>query len=113
VRLLLEKRGLWDSQKEAMLRKEARGLVLHSMGVAERTKKPAASQLFSDVYAGEELPQQLREQKEALEAHLEKYKQHYNLDEYTDESVYVNQSNIDREKIIYGREFEQQKQKEQ
>jgi hypothetical protein len=102
LRLLLEKRALWDSHQELTLRKESRAAVLHSMGVAERTKKPAASHLFSDVYGGAELPLQLREQQEQLADHLERYKQHYNLDEFQDEDSYVDQSAADRVKYIYG-----------
>ncbi len=76
------------------------------MGVAERTKKPAASQMFSDVYSGKDLPLQLREQNEALQDHLERYKEHYNLEEFQEEASYVNQSEMDRETYIYGNEFE-------
>lgn len=94
-RLLLEKRGVWDSHQELSLRKESRAAVLHSMGIAERTKKPAASQMFSDVYA--ELPLHLQEQTEQLRLHLEKYKEHYNLDEFQSEETYVDQSKLDRE----------------
>ena len=57
-RLLLEKQGIWDSHQEATLRKELRAKVLQAMGNAERTKKPAASQMFSDVYS--DLPHHLQ-----------------------------------------------------
>jgi len=101
----MEKRGAWDSEQETVLRKETRAAELHAMGVAERTKKPAASQMFSDVYAGSDLPLHLREQTEQLRAHLEKYAEHYNLDEFQTEDSYVDQSAIDRESYKYAEDF--------
>ena len=108
-RLLLEKRGLWDSHQEASLRKDTRGKVLHSMGLAERTKKPAASQMFSDVYHGQDLPLHLQEQADQLRLHLDKYKEHYSLDEFQTEQTYVDQSLIDRHNKPIGVEMDNKK----
>jgi 2-oxoisovalerate dehydrogenase E1 component alpha subunit len=105
MRMLLEKQGAWDSHKEMSLRKEKRTQVLAAMSAAERTKKPAASQMFTDVY--DNLTPNLLEQQEALLAHLEKYKANYNLDEYDAEDNYVDKSPADREANPYGTEFKQ------
>ena len=105
-RLLLEKRGLWDSHRESTLRRETRNKVLTAMGTAERTKKPAASQMFSDVY--DTLPLHLQEQTAELKAHLEKYAAQYNLDEFQTEDKYTDQSLIDRKNKPLGTELDEQ-----
>ena len=51
TRMLLENRGLWDGDKEMALQTKARAEVLNALGKAENLKKPATSQLFSDVYS--------------------------------------------------------------
>ena len=104
-RLLLEKRGLWDSHQEATLRKELRTKVLAAMNEAERTKKPAASQMFSDVYA--DLPPHLQEQTQQLADHLKKYAEFYNLDEFETEETYVDKSKEDRANNKYGEALKQ------
>lgn len=103
-RLLLEKQGLWDSHQESTLRKEVRTKVLSAMNEAERTKKPAASQMFSDVYA--DLPPHLQEQTEQLAAHLKKYAEFYNLDEFETEENYIDRAKQDREDTKYATKME-------
>lgn len=99
-RIMMEKQGIWDSAQEASLRKELRSQVLSAMGEAERSKKPAASQLFSDVY--DEPTPTLRRQQEEMRAHLEKYKEHYNIEEFENESTYVDPAFEDRRAKPYG-----------
>jgi 2-oxoisovalerate dehydrogenase E1 component alpha subunit len=87
LRLFLERKNLWDSEQEAALRSDRRKAVLASMTLAEKLKKPSASQLFTDVY--DVLPQHLREQQRDLLAHLKKYGQHYGLGDFAEEDSYV------------------------
>lgn len=60
--------------------KEARNKVLKALDVSEKLPKPAIGNLFTDVY--DELTPNLRDQQEELRCHLEKYPEHYNLDEF-------------------------------
>lgn len=64
--------------------------MLSCLGKAENVPKPAASQLFTDVY--DEMPPHLVEQTKQLQDHLEKYGEHYNLDEFCSEESYVDPS---------------------
>ena len=86
-RLLLEKRGLWDSAKETSVRTEARKEVLQAMSTGERQPKPSASQLFTDVY--DNIPDHLLQQQKELQAHLAKYGDKYGLEEFAEEATYV------------------------
>jgi len=103
-RLLLEHRGLWDSAQETSLRKERRQSVLQAMGRAERTRKPAASQMFADVY--DEPTPNMIEQRQQLQDHLDRYAEYYPLDEYEREEAYVDQSIEDRQAVPYAKGFE-------
>jgi 2-oxoisovalerate dehydrogenase E1 component alpha subunit len=96
-RLYLESRGLWDSTQEANAWKESRKEILRCMRTAEQTKKPAASQLFTDVYA--EMPPHLIEQQKELLEHIKKYGDKYGLDEFWTEEEYKDPStNIEQKK---------------
>lgn len=88
VRNLLEKKGLWNEEKEATAQAQARAAVLDALNIAEMAKKPAISQLFEDVY--DDMPHHLKEQLGEWKAHLEKYGEHYHLGEFVAESEYVN-----------------------
>lgn len=88
TRMLLESRGIWDGDKEIELGRELRKEVLDCMKSSEGKRRPAVSQLFSDVY--DEMPQHLKDQEEELKAHLAKYGAHYNLDEFASEQSYTN-----------------------
>uniref|UniRef100_A0A915DE15 2-oxoisovalerate dehydrogenase subunit alpha n=1 Tax=Ditylenchus dipsaci TaxID=166011 RepID=A0A915DE15_9BILA len=82
-RKYLEKKGLWDDQKEeqwlATLKKEVR----KAFASAEKALKPAVESMFEDVY--KETPKHLLEQKEELFAHLAEYGEHYPLNKYDGE----------------------------
>jgi len=89
VRLLLERRGLWDADKEVHLRHEMRKRVMETLLRAEKIRKPPASHLFTDVY--DELLPHLAEQQAELRSHVGKYGQVYRsvLNEFTEEEAYV------------------------
>ncbi len=69
-RLHLAWRGIWTPEENEKAWALARQQVAQAIEEAERTPSPAVSTLFDDVYA--ELPPHLREQRDALLAHLEK-----------------------------------------
>ena len=69
-RLHLAWRGIWTPEDDEKAWASARQEVAQAIEEAERTPLPAVSTLFDDVYA--ELPPHLREQRDALVAHLEK-----------------------------------------
>lgn len=99
LRKFMEKKGIWDSNKETELRKATRTAVLNAMNEAERAKKPAVSQLFTDVY--DDIPTHLKKQQTDLLNHLQKYKDQYNLDEFEKEDHYVDPALQDRKDVPY------------
>ena len=84
--LFLQSRGLWDADKQLELTTNTRKSVLKSLTAAEKTKKPPASQLFTDVYA--EMPPHLKAQSDGLQEHLEKHQDKYDLSMYEDDENY-------------------------
>ncbi|KAJ3027220.1 UNVERIFIED_CONTAM: hypothetical protein HDU68_004223 [Siphonaria sp. JEL0065] len=74
-RKYLESKDLWSDAQEQQVRKEARAEILKAFSRAEGLKKPAISNLFTDVY--DDMPWNLVEQKEKLEALMEKYPTHF------------------------------------
>lgn len=90
TRLLLESQGLWDAAQEDAHRKAAKQRVFDALKKAEAAKKPAASQLFTDVYDVE--PQHLRRQRMELDAHLQQHGADYQLDAFEPETSYANPS---------------------
>jgi 2-oxoisovalerate dehydrogenase E1 component alpha subunit len=71
----MTKKGWWNDEAETKLRTNLRIQVLESLKKAEEQKKPAISELFTDVY--DKLPISLQEQKKELEEHLRKHPDHY------------------------------------
>jgi 2-oxoisovalerate dehydrogenase E1 component alpha subunit len=71
----LELNEWWDDDQDTILRDKIRVEVLTALEVAENREKPHWDELFNDVY--EELPQHLKEQKEALREHMAKYPDRY------------------------------------
>ncbi|KAK7056989.1 hypothetical protein VNI00_002707 [Paramarasmius palmivorus] len=71
-RLFLESKGWWDATSEEELKKRHRNDVMKALKAAENAPRPELSELFTDVYGGEE-PWNLREQREELTALLKKY----------------------------------------
>jgi 2-oxoisovalerate dehydrogenase E1 component alpha subunit len=87
VRTMLQEMGAWSDEQEAAAQAAARAEVLEALNTAEVAKKPALSQLFSDVY--DEIPHHLQEQQAEWDEHMAKYGEAYHLNEYASESDYV------------------------
>ena len=71
----LQARGCWSVQEEEQVRKAARRDAISALEAAEVAAKPEVHQLFSDVLDQESW--MVREQREALNAHLRTYGDHY------------------------------------
>jgi 2-oxoisovalerate dehydrogenase E1 component alpha subunit len=80
----LEKLSLWNEQQEKELVTQVRKDVLSALGRAEKEKKPAWNELFTDVY--DELTPNLVEQKQELIQHIQRHNEHYQLDEFAEPS---------------------------
>lgn len=80
TRKFLESRGWWDSDRESTTRQRLRKTVLEELARAEKEKKPAMSEVFTDVYA--DIPPHLRKQQEELAEHLAEFGDKYGLDMY-------------------------------
>ncbi|XP_052740983.1 2-oxoisovalerate dehydrogenase subunit alpha, mitochondrial-like [Bicyclus anynana] len=83
LRLYLEGRGLWNSDIEKQFLKEARDIVLRTIQEADQKKKAHWKEMLQDVYYV--MPQHLQKQMNQMEKHLEKYKEHYPLDQFQSE----------------------------
>lgn len=71
-RLFLESNGWWNADAEAELKDRLKKDVMQSFKKAEKVPRGELSQLFTDVYAGEQ-PWNLKEQREELSGLLKKY----------------------------------------
>ncbi|KAI3616294.1 branched-chain alpha-keto acid dehydrogenase e1-alpha subunit [Moniliophthora roreri] len=71
-RLFLESKGWWDATAEEELKTRLRADVMKAFKAAENMPRPELSELFTDVYGGEE-PWNIKEQREELKALLKKY----------------------------------------
>mmetsp|Transcript_45129 Transcript_45129/g.116744 ORF Transcript_45129/g.116744 Transcript_45129/m.116744 type:complete len:425 (-) Transcript_45129:207-1481(-) len=80
-RAFLRQKGWFDEEadktKATALKKEIRS----TLGASERAKKPAVSELFTDVY--DKKTWILEEQEKELHAHLEKYGSNYGLEKFS------------------------------
>jgi 2-oxoisovalerate dehydrogenase E1 component alpha subunit len=76
LRTYMENKGWWNETDEQTIRDEERVAVMDALTTAENRPKPDISELFEDVY--KEIPENLKRQKAELEAHIEKYPDHYN-----------------------------------
>jgi 2-oxoisovalerate dehydrogenase E1 component alpha subunit len=89
-RKMLEQKNLWDADQEAELKVSARKEVLAALSIAEKQKKPAASQLFTDIY---DKPTEAQlDQMEYWAAHTAKYADQYPLTSFEPEDQYVDPS---------------------
>ncbi|KIW59450.1 hypothetical protein PV05_03898 [Exophiala xenobiotica] len=77
LRKWMEKKGLWDEDKEKEARASIRKEVLREFSAAEKIKKPALREMFTDVY--EEITPEARSQMEQLKALIEKYPKEYDV----------------------------------
>lgn len=83
--LYLKQQGIrdMDSEKDALLRKEYRNQAIKALKDASLVKYPSPRELFTDVY---DVPtENLKEQYSDLKAHLEKYKEHYDLTNFEED----------------------------
>ncbi|XP_026488693.2 2-oxoisovalerate dehydrogenase subunit alpha, mitochondrial [Vanessa tameamea] len=83
LRLYLENKGLWDAEAEKTYVKEARDMVVRTMQDAEKKKKPHWKEMLEDVYY--DMPPHLQKQMQQMEKHLEKYQEHYPMDQFQKE----------------------------
>ena len=77
LRKYLEKKGIWDEEKEKEARGRLRKEVLKAFADAEKLKKPEIRAMFEDVY--EEMTPQTRKQMEELKDIIERYPDEYDL----------------------------------
>ncbi|KAJ2950859.1 hypothetical protein O0L34_g5218 [Tuta absoluta] len=82
-RAYLEQKGFWDAETDKATLKEARDLVVRTMQEAEKKKKPHWKEMLEDVYY--EMPPRIQKQMQQMEEHLNKYKEHYPMNQYQSE----------------------------
>jgi len=81
LRKYMERRGIWDDDKEQQLRSRARREVLDAVKVAEESKKPPIRDMFTDVY--EDLTEEAKDHMAELRDVLERYgPDEYDVDSY-------------------------------
>ncbi|EXJ54127.1 2-oxoisovalerate dehydrogenase E1 component, alpha subunit [Cladophialophora yegresii CBS 114405] len=81
LRKWMEKKGLWDEDKEKEARASIRKQVLQEFSAAEKVKKPPLRAMFEDVY--EEITPEAQEQMKELKRLIEKYPKEYsNVSQY-------------------------------
>ncbi|KAI7883149.1 Dehydrogenase, E1 component [Lichtheimia hyalospora FSU 10163] len=80
LRRYLENKQWWTQEEEDQWRKEVRSSLMKSFSAAEKRKKPAVDALFTDVY--DELPSNLRDQKQELQDLMKKYPEYYDTSDY-------------------------------
>jgi 2-oxoisovalerate dehydrogenase E1 component alpha subunit len=77
LRKWMEKKGLWNEEKESEARTEIRKQVLQELSAAQKEKKPPLSALFADVY--EEITPEARAQMKELKRMIDKYPNEYDV----------------------------------
>jgi 2-oxoisovalerate dehydrogenase E1 component alpha subunit len=80
LKVWMEKKDLWDSEKETQFRKTTRAAVLRELVAAENEKKPALRGIFDDVYA--ELTEEAKEQRGDLYRLMMKYPEEYDINDH-------------------------------
>ncbi|KAJ3116280.1 hypothetical protein HK100_001106 [Physocladia obscura] len=80
-RKYLESLNLWSEHQEVAFKKQCRADILDALNAAEKVKKPAVSNMFTDVY--DEMPWNLVEQKEKLDLLMRRHPDHFGLEVYT------------------------------
>jgi len=80
VRKYLESINMWTDEQEKSVLQEFRSELIDALNWAEKVKKLPISSMFDDVY--DELPANLKRQRDELRKHLEKYGEHYPVQEY-------------------------------
>ncbi|KAL8905083.1 MAG: hypothetical protein Q9207_002857 [Kuettlingeria erythrocarpa] len=80
LRKWMERKGLWDDDKERDARSRIRKEVLKAFAEAEKEKKPPLRSMFEDVY--EEMTEDGKGQMEGLRELLERYPEEYDVSEF-------------------------------
>ncbi|KAJ4679630.1 hypothetical protein HRR93_002588 [Exophiala dermatitidis] len=80
LRKWMEKKGIWDEDKEKEARTSIRKEVLREFAAAEKVKKPPLRALFEDVY--EEITPEARAQMQQLKELIEKYPNEYDVSQF-------------------------------
>lgn len=80
LRKWMEKKGIWDEDKEKEARASIRKQILQEFSAAEKIKKPALKYMFEDVY--EELTPDLKAQMKELKRLIETYPKEYDLSQH-------------------------------
>lgn len=82
LRLYMEDKDWWSEEQEKEWRTEARKKIIKSFSSAEKKKMPNPMEMFTDVY--KEVPKHLLKQMIQMKEHVDKYKEHYPVDNYND-----------------------------
>ncbi|KAK2761603.1 hypothetical protein FQN54_001431 [Arachnomyces sp. PD_36] len=80
LRKWMENRGLWNEDLERDTRDELRKAVLKEFSAAEKEKKPALKEMFTDVY--EEVTEEVEAQRKELRRIIETYPDEYDVSEF-------------------------------
>ncbi|KAF2901018.1 hypothetical protein ILUMI_05158 [Ignelater luminosus] len=80
-RMYLQNNNLWNDELEKKWLAEARKNVISAFEEAEKRPKPNWSEMFKDVY--ETMPDYLVKQMESMQKHVEQYKEHYPVKNYS------------------------------
>jgi len=80
MRKWLEAKEWWSQGEEVQFRTQVRKDILNAFAKAEKAKKPAVSNLFTDLFAVE--TDDIKEQRQQLKEILERYPDEYDLDDY-------------------------------
>ncbi|QPC60736.1 hypothetical protein HYE67_002967 [Fusarium culmorum] len=68
---------VWDDKTDQLTRRETRNKIIKALGEAEKTKKPALKEIFTDVYA--ELTEEQEEQRDELKRLIIKFPNEYDI----------------------------------
>ena len=80
LRKYLEKRDVWNDEKETETRSRLRKEVLKAFSEAEKEKKPPLSSMFEDVY--EEMTPETQRQMKELRSMIDRYPDEYDVAEF-------------------------------
>lgn len=72
--------GLWSEQRNNEFREQTRAQIFEALNWAAKVKKLPVTSMFDDVY--NELPANLRRQRDELRQHLKEFGQHYPISEH-------------------------------
>jgi len=89
LRKWMEKKGLWNEDKEKEARASIRKQILQEFSAAEKMKKPALRYMFEDVY--EEMTPDLKAQMKELKRLIETYPKEYDVSPHEDGIKSLNQ----------------------